>query len=199
MRVFLGITGASGAPYAARLLEALAGAGCEIGLCASRAGIEVLATELYGDARLSSDETLARLTEPVREAVTLHDERDWHAPYASGSAKVDGYVICPCSMGTLGTIASGAMSNLIQRAASVALKEERKLVLCPRETPLSTIHLENMLRVRQAGATVLFLAPGFYHRAETVDDLVDFVVARILDHVGLEHALTPRWGQEGEA
>src|SRR5262245_11971069 len=156
MRVFLGITGASGAPYAARLLEALAGAGCEVGLCASRAGIEVLATELYGDARLSADETLARLTEPVRDAVTLYDERDWHAPYASGSAKVDGYVICPCSMGTLGTIASGGMSNLIQRAASVALKEERKLVLCPRETPLSTIHLENMLRVRQAGATVLF-------------------------------------------
>ena len=128
----------------------------------------MLATELYGDARLSPDETLARLTEPVRDAVTLHDERDWHAPYASGSAKVDGYVICPCSMGTLGTIASGAMSNLIQRAASVALKEERKLVLCPRETPLSTIHLENMLRVRQAGATVLFLAPGFYHGAASV-------------------------------
>jgi len=196
MRVFLGITGASGAPYAARLLEALAGAGCEIGLCASRAGIEVLATELYGDARLSSDETLARLIEPVRESVTLHDERDWHAPYASGSAKVDGYVICPCSMGTLGTIASGAMSNLIQRAASVALKEGRKLVLCPRETPLSTIHLENMLRVRQAGATVLFLAPGFYGAADTVDDLVDFVVARALDQIGLDNALAPRWGDK---
>ena len=196
MRVFLGITGASGAPYAARLLEALAGAGCEIGLCASRAGIEVLATELYGDARLSSDETLARLIEPVRESVTLHDERDWHAPYASGSAKVDGYVICPCSMGTLGTIASGAMSNLIQRAASVALKEGRKRVHCPRETPLSTIHLENMLRVRQAGATVLFLAPGFYHGAETVGDLVDFIVARCLDQLGLEHSVTPkRWGE----
>jgi len=196
MRVFLGITGASGAPYAARLLEALAGAGCEIGLCASRAGIEVLATELYGDARLSSDETLARLIERVRESVTLHDERDWHAPYASGSAKVDGYVICPCSMSTLRTIASGAMSNLIQRAASVALKEGRKLVLCPRETPLSTIHLENMLRVRQAGATVLFLAPGFYHGAETVGDLVDFIVARCLDQLGLEHSVTPkRWGE----
>src|SRR5215204_5475076 len=195
MRVFLGITGASGAPYAARLLQALAGAGCEVGLCASRAGIEVLATELYGDARLSPDETLARLTEPVRDAVTLHDERDWHAPYASGSAKVDAYVICPCSMGTLGTIASGAMSNLIQRAASVALKEERKLVLCPRETPLSTIHLENMLTLRRAGATILFLAPGFYHGAETVDDLVDFVAARALDHIGLENALVPRWGQ----
>ena len=196
MRVFLGITGASGAPYAARLLEALAAGGAEIGLCASRAGIEVLATELYGDARLSPDETLARLTEPVRDAVTLHDERDWHAPYASGSAKVDGYAICPCSMGTLGTIASGAMSNLIQRAASVALKEGRKLVLCPRETPLSTIHLENMLRVRQAGAVVLVLAPGFYHGAETVDDLVDFVVARCLDQLGLEHELTRRWGEQ---
>jgi flavin prenyltransferase len=196
MRVFLGITGASGAPYASRLLEALAAGGCEIGVCASRAGIEVLATELYGDARLSPDETLARLTEPVRDAVTLYDERNWHAPYASGSAKVDAYVICPCSMGTLGTIASGAMSNLIQRAASVALKEERKLVLCPRETPLSTIHLENMLRVRQAGAVVLFLAPGFYHGAESVDDLVNFVVARCLDQLGLEHELTRRWGQD---
>ena len=196
MRVFLGITGASGAPYAARLLESLAGAGCEIGLCASRAGLEVIATELYDDARLSADETLARLTEPVRDAVTLHDERDWHAPYASGSAKVDGYVICPCSMGTLGTIASGAMSNLIQRAASVAIKEGRKLILCPRETPLSTIHLENMLRVRQAGATVLFLAPGFYHGARSVDDLVDFVVARCLDQLGLDHELVRRWGQD---
>ena len=195
MRVFLGITGASGAPYAARLLEALAAGGCEIGLCASRAGIEVLATELYA-ARLSPDETLERLTGPVREAVTVYDERDWHAPYASGSAKVDGYVICPCSMGTLGTIASGAMSNLIQRAASVALKEERKLVLCPRETPLSTIHLENMLRVRQAGAVVLFLAPGFYHRASSVDDLVDFIVARCLDQLGLDHELVRRWGQD---
>ena len=167
----------------------------QVGVSISGAAIEVLATELYGDARLSADETLARLTEPVREAVTLHDERDWHAPYASGSAKVDGYVICPCSMGTLGTIASGAMSNLIQRAASVALKEGRKLVLCPRETPLSTIHLENMLRVRQAGAVVLFLAPGFYHGAASVGDLVDFVVARCLDQLGLEHELTRRWGQ----
>src|SRR5215470_12481539 len=164
MRVFLGITGASGAPYAARLLESLAAAGCEIGVCASRAGVEVVATELYGDARLSADETLARLIEPVRDAVTLHDERDWHAPYASGSAKVDGYVICPCSMGTLGTIASGAMSNLIQRAASVALKEGRKLLLVPRETPLSEIHLQNMLRVARMGAVVLPAMPGFYHR-----------------------------------
>jgi 4-hydroxy-3-polyprenylbenzoate decarboxylase len=195
VHVFLGITGASGAPYAARLLEALTEADCDVGVCASSAAIEVLATELYGDARLSRDETLARFTEGTGDNATIYEPNDWKAPYASGSAKVDAYVICPCSMGTLGTIASGAMQNLIHRAASVALKEERKLVLCPRETPLSSIHLENMLTLRRAGATILFLAPGFYHGAESVDDLVDFVVARILDHVGLDQALTPRWGQ----
>ena len=194
MRVFLGITGASGAPYARRLLGALAAADCEVGVCASGAAIEVLATELYGDARLSRDEVLARFTEGAGAAVTVHEPNDWRAPYASGSAKVDGYVICPCSMGTLGTIASGAMQNLVHRAASVALKEERKLIVCPRETPLSAIHLESMLALRRAGATILFLAPGFYHGAETVDDLVDFVVGRILDQLGLDNALIPRWG-----
>jgi 4-hydroxy-3-polyprenylbenzoate decarboxylase len=195
MRVFLGITGASGAPYAARLVEVLAQADVELGICASGAGIEVLATELYGNARLSRDETLERLLEHARGGnVTVYDQQDWKAPYASGSAKVDAYVICPCSMGTLGTIASGAMSNLIHRAASVALKEERRLVLMPRETPLSTIHLRNMLTVKEAGATVLFLAPGFYHGAETVDDLVNFVVGRAVDLIGLDVSLVKRWG-----
>lgn len=194
MHVFLGITGASGAPYAARLLEALAAADCEIGVSASSAGVEVLATELYGNAKLSRDETLARVLEHAPQA-TLYDPNDWKAPYASGSAKVDAYVICPCSMGTLGTIASGAMQNLIHRAASVALKEERRLILMPRETPLSAIHLRNMLTLREAGATILFLAPGFYHGAETVDDLVDFVVARALDQLGVENVAAKRWGQ----
>lgn len=194
MRVFLGITGASGAPYARRLLGALAAADCEVGVCVSGAAVEVLATELYGDALLSRDEVLARFVEGTGDAVSVHEPNDWRAPYASGSAKVDGYVICPCSMGTLGTIASGAMQNLVHRAASVALKEERKLILCPRETPLSTIHLENMLTVRRAGATVLFLAPGFYHGADSVGDLVDFVVGRVLDQLGLDNALVPRWG-----
>ena len=198
MHVFLGITGASGARYAARLLEALAAADCEIGVCASRAGIEVLATELFGDPALPRDEVLARLLENAEGAARIYDPEDWSAPYASGSAKVDAYVICPCSMGTLGTLASGAMSNLSHRAASVALKEERRLVLMPRETPLSAIHLRNMLTLREAGATILFLAPGFYHRAETVDDLVDFIVARCLDQLGLEHSLTRRWGQDAE-
>jgi 4-hydroxy-3-polyprenylbenzoate decarboxylase len=144
MHVFLGITGASGAPYTARLLEALAAADCEIGVCASRAGIEVLGTELFGDQTLPRDETLARLLEHANGAARVYDPEDWNAPYASGSAKVDAYLICPCSMGTLGTVASGAMQNLIHRAASVALKEERRLLLMPRETPLSAIHLRNM-------------------------------------------------------
>jgi 4-hydroxy-3-polyprenylbenzoate decarboxylase len=179
VRVFLGITGASGAPYAHRLLRSLAAADCEVGVSVSGA----------------ANETLARFTEGVGDGVTVYEPNDWKAPYASGSAKVDGYVICPCSMGTLGTVSSGAMQNLIHRAASVALKEERKLILCPRETPLSAIHLENMLTLRRAGATILFLAPGFYHGAESVDDLVDFVVARILDQLGLEQSLVSRWGQ----
>ena len=195
MRVFLGVTGASGAPYAARILEALTEADCEVGVCVSSAGVEVIATELYGDARLSRDETLARFCEHARGEVTVYEPNDWRAPYASGSAQVDAYLICPCSMGTLGTVASGAMQNLIHRAASVALKEERKLIVMPRETPLSTIHLQNLLTLKQAGATILFLAPGFYHGAETVGDLVDFVAGRAMDLVGLENTLVKRWGQ----
>ena len=194
MRIFLGITGASGAPYAVRLLQALLEADCEVGVCASSAGIEVIGTEVFGDPRLPRDEVLARITEGGGDAATVYDPSDWGSPYASGSAKVDGYVICPCSMATLATVASGSMQNLIHRAASVALKEERKLVLMPRETPLSTIHLETMLAARRAGATILFLAPGFYHGAESVEDLVDFVVARALDQLHVENALIKRWG-----
>ena len=196
MRIFLGITGASGAPYAVRLLQALVAAECEVGVCASSSGIEVIGTEVYGDQRLPRDEVLARMTEGAGDAVTVYDPGDWSSPYASGSAKVDGYVVCPCSMSTLATIASGAMQNLVHRAASVALKEERKLVLMPRETPLSTIHLETMLTAKRAGATILFLAPGFYHGAESVDDLVDFIVGRALDQLGLDNALVKRWGDE---
>ena len=195
MRVFLGITGASGAPYAEKLLQALAGAGCDVLLCASRAATQVLATELYGDARLSPDETLARLVEPVRDAVALYDEQDWRSPAASGSARIDGYVICPCSMGTLAAIAGGSITNLIQRAASVALKEGRTLVLMPRETPLSAIHLRTMAEAQQAGAVILMLAPGFYHGWESVGELLDFIVARCLDQLGIEHRLVREWGR----
>jgi 4-hydroxy-3-polyprenylbenzoate decarboxylase len=195
VRVFLGVTGASGAPYAARLLQTLAGAGCEIGLCASRAGVEVLATELYGDASLAAETVLERFVGDAREQVTAYAIDDWKSPYASGSARVDAYVVCPCSMSTVGTLATGAMANLIHRAASVALKEGRKLVLVPRETPLSSIHLRGLATLHDAGATILFAAPGFYHGAETIDDLVDFVVARCLDQLGVEHSLTRRWGE----
>jgi flavin prenyltransferase len=194
VNVFLGITGASGAPYAARLLEALVNAGCEVGVCISDAGFEVLATELYGDPSLSHEAVLDRFI--PGDGVAVFGKQDYQAPFASGSAKVDGYVVCPCSMATAATIAAGAMANLVHRAASVALKEERKLVLVPRETPLSAIHLENLLRLRRAGATIVFAAPGFYHAPQTVGDLVDFVVARCLDQLRIENRLMQPWGQD---
>ena len=195
MNVFLGITGASGAPYAARLLDALVAADVQVGLCISRAGYEVMATELYGDITLPHEQVLEQFVDG-RDGVAVHSEHDWRAPYASGSAKVDAYVICPCSMGTAGTIASGTMSNLIHRAASVAIKEGRKLIVVPRETPLSDIHLENLLRLRRAGAVVLMAAPGFYNAPQTIGDLIEFVVGRCLDQLGIENRLTKRWGQE---
>jgi 4-hydroxy-3-polyprenylbenzoate decarboxylase len=195
MNVFLGITGASGAPYAARLLSALSESGAQVGVSISDSGFEVLATELHDDPAMARDEVVARLTDGLA-GVTVYDVKDFKSPYASGSAKVDGYVICPCSMATAGTIAAGAMANLVHRAASVALKEERKLILVPRETPLSTIQLENLLRLRRAGATVLFAAPGFYNSPQTIDDLIGFVVGRCLDQLGIENRLTRRWGQE---
>ncbi len=194
MRVFLGITGASGAPYAKGILDGLVAAGAEVGLCASAAGIEVLATELHRDASLPRDDVLARFVGDAG-SVEVYEADDWKSPYASGSARVDAYVVCPCSMATVGTLASGAMSNLIHRAASVALKERRKLVLVPRETPLSLIHLNGLATLQQAGAVILFAAPGFYHGAESVQDLVDFVVARCLDQLGIDTSLVGRWGE----
>jgi len=194
LHIFLGITGASGAPYADRLLRRVVELDCEVGICASRSGIEVLATELYDEPELSREEVLERFTFGL-DGVAVYAEQDWKSPYASGSARVDAYVICPCSMSTVGTIATGAMANLIHRAASVALKEERKLVLVPRETPLSLIHLQGLTTLRQAGATILFAAPGFYHGWESVDDLIEFVVERALDQIGLDREGARRWGQ----
>jgi flavin prenyltransferase len=193
MNVFLGVTGASGAPYAARLLRALVDADCEVGLAASAAGVEVLATELYGDPTLPRDDVLDRFT-GGSSSVTVYGVNDYKSPYASGSARVDAYVLCPCSMSTVGTLAAGAMTNLIHRAASVALKERRTLVLVPRETPLSAIHLRGLATLHEAGAVILFAAPGFYHGAETVQDLVDFIVARCLDQLGIDNDLIKRWG-----
>jgi flavin prenyltransferase len=194
VKIFLGITGASGAPYAARLLQALSASGAEVGLCLSDAGVQVCATELYGDISLSREAVTERLVDGL-DGVTVVGLRDYSTPYASGSARVDGYIVCPCSMSTAASIAAGAMANLIHRAASVAVKEERKLVLVPRESPLSTIHLENLLRLRGAGATIVFAAPGFYHAPQSIDDLVNFVVARCLDQLGIDQTLVNRWGQ----
>jgi 4-hydroxy-3-polyprenylbenzoate decarboxylase len=195
MRVFLGVTGASGAPYAKGILDALVASGADVGLCASTAGVEVIATELYGDALLPRAEVLTRFVGDADGSVTVYGTDDYRSPYASGSARVDAYVVCPCSMATVGTLAAGAMANLIHRAASVALKERRRLVLVPRETPLSSIHLRGLATLNEAGAVILFAAPGFYHGAETIQDLVDFVVARCLDQLGIEHSLVRRWGE----
>ncbi|MBA3332807.1 MAG: UbiX family flavin prenyltransferase [Actinobacteria bacterium] len=195
VRIFLGVTGASGAPYAERLLRALVAADCEVGLSASRSGIEVIATELYRDPSITREEVLERFVGAAGSNVTVYGESDFKSPYASGSARVDGYVVCPCSMATVGTLASGAMQNLIHRAASVALKERRTLVLVPRETPLSSIHLRGLATLNEAGAVILFAAPGFYHAPETIDDLVDFLVARCLDQLGIENVLAKRWGE----
>jgi 4-hydroxy-3-polyprenylbenzoate decarboxylase len=192
--VVLAVTGASGAPYAVRLLEALAAAGREVWLIVSSHGWRLLDTE-SGVASL--DALRARVGGAAWDArVTVFDDGDRGARPASGSARNAGMVICPCSMGTVASIAAGTSRSLVERAADVALKERRPLVLVPRETPLSAIHLENMLRVTRAGAVVLPAAPGFYHRPTTIDELVDFVVARVLDHLGVEHAVGRRWGEE---
>ena len=195
MKVFLGITGASGGAYASRLLELLVAQDCEVGLCVSDTGVKALAIELFDNQQLARAEVIERLLAPIKGSVQVFEPDDFGAPFASGSARVDAFVVCPCSMSSAGQIAAGAGPNLIHRAAAVALKEERKLVLVPRETPLSSIHLEALLKLRRAGATILFAAPSFYGRPESMQDLIDTVVARVLDQLGVEHSLGARWGE----
>jgi 4-hydroxy-3-polyprenylbenzoate decarboxylase len=191
--IVVAITGASGAPYAVRLLEALVAAGQPLQLIVSDHGLRLLRTEtdLAG-----VDDLRARIGAAAWDAhVTVFDDADRGAAPASGSARNGGMVICPCSMGTIAAISQGTSRSLVERAADVALKERRTLVVVPRETPLSAIHLENMLRLTRAGAVVLPASPGFYHRPERIDELVDFVVARVLDHLGLSHDIGRRWGE----
>jgi flavin prenyltransferase len=192
----LGLTGASGAPYAARVLRSLSEAGVDVGVVASRAGRQVIALECYGDREMDPAGALERLVADHGGTARVWEESDYSAPYASGSARTDAVVVCPCSMATVGCIASGVESNLIHRAAAVQLKESRRLVLVPRETPMSEIHLENLLRLRRAGAAVVPAMPGFYHLPETIDDLVDFVAARVLAAAGIDAALLRPWGSE---
>ena len=186
--VTLGITGASGAPYAVRLLRALNDSGTAVRLIVSGYGLRLLAEESGIDG---IDGLRAATGDWSR--VELYDALDRGATPASGSAPSRGMVVCPCSMGTLASIAAGTSRNLVERAADVALKERRPLILVPRETPLSLVHLENMTRLTRAGATIMPAAPGFYHRPRSIEDLVDFVAARILDHLEVEHTLGRRW------
>lgn len=192
--IVVAITGASGAPYAVRLLEVLVERERPVSLIVSAHGVRLLETEMG----ISSVDALRDRIGAAgwRAVVRVFDDRDRGAGPASGSALTAGMVICPCSMGTLSAIAVGASRSLIERAADVTLKERRPLVVVPRETPYSAIHLENMLTLTRAGAIVLPASPGFYHRPRAIGHLVDFVVARVLDHVGVEHTLVPRWGTE---
>jgi 4-hydroxy-3-polyprenylbenzoate decarboxylase len=193
----LGLTGASGAPYAARVLRALADAGARVGVVASRAGRQVIALECYGDRDMDPNGALERLVaDHGGDGVRVWEESDYSAPYASGSAHTDAVIVCPCSMASVGSIAAGVESNLIHRAAAVQLKEGRRLVLVPRETPLSEIHLENLLRLKRAGAAIVPAMPGFYRLPETVADMVDFVAGRVLAAAGIDAALVRPWGGE---
>ena len=195
--IAIGITGASGVIYGQRLLEVLLGTGIEIHLTISESGRLVLKHELDVDIDLD-DFRIESMLPSVTEATNLKywHYKDFMTPIASGSHRTRAMVICPCSGSTLSGIASASSANLIQRAADVHLKEKRPLVLVPRETPLSLIQIENLLSVARAGATVLPASPGFYHGSENVSQLVDFVVARILDHLDVPHQLTERWGGE---
>ncbi len=189
--IVMGITGASGAPYAVRLLQALTAARRPVSLIVSKYGLRLLATE----AGIESIDALRDAVgiEAWASYVEVFSNDDRGAAPASGSSRTAGMIVCPCSMGTLSAIAVGASRSLIERAADVTLKEQRKLVLVPRETPLSAIHLGNMLRLTRAGAVIMPASPGFYHRPEQISDLVDFVVARMLDQLGVEQKLVKRW------
>jgi flavin prenyltransferase len=186
--VVVAMTGASGAPYAVRLLRALNDAAVPVRLIISRTGWRLLQEELD----IGDEGTLRACTGDWRNVIMYRDD-DRGATPASGSAPSRGMVVCPCSMGTLASIAQGTTRSLIERAADVVLKERRRLILVPRETPYSAIHLENMLRVTRAGAVVLPASPGFYHRPGSVADLVDFIVGRILSQLDVEHHLGPSW------
>jgi 4-hydroxy-3-polyprenylbenzoate decarboxylase len=187
--VVLAITGASGAPYAVRLLEALARAEAPVWLMVSGHGMRLLAEE----CGIANIDALRAATGGDWKSVTLFPDSDRGAKPASGSQRTAGMVICPCSMGTLAAVAHGTSRSLIERAADVTLKEGRKLILVPRETPLSLVHLRNMVLCAEAGATVLPAAPGFYHRPSQVRELVDFVVQRVLDQLGMPIEIGARW------
>ena len=196
--IALGITGASGVPYSFRLLEQLLKADCKVYLMISKAAQVVIGmeTDLSLPGRVADMQKF--LTEKYQASagqLQVFGEDEWTAPVASGSNNVKAMVVCPCSMGALSAIACGASNNLLERAADVMLKERKKLIIVPRESPYSDIHLENMLKLSRMDAVIVDANPGFYNQPKSVDDLVDFVVAKILDQLGVEHELQPKWGE----
>jgi 4-hydroxy-3-polyprenylbenzoate decarboxylase len=197
--VTLAFTGASGMPYGMRLLELLLAGDARVYLMYSQAAQIVAHQEMQlvlpSRAR-EAEELFSRRFKVEQGQLRVFGREDWLAPVASGSNPADAMVVCPCTMGTLAAIAAGMSQKLIERSADVMLKENRKLILVPRETPFSAIHLENMLKLARSGAIILPPNPGFYHHPRDIHDMVDFVVARILDHVGIAHTLMPRWGEE---
>ena len=199
--IVVGITGASGAVYAQRLLEVLLQLGRQVQLTISRSGQTLLRQELGLEVDLDQFEPTSLQLKVADDALNLihyYHFANYFSPPASGSARTAGMVICPCSGGTLSAVAQGASTILVQRAADVHLKEKRKLILVPRETPLSLIHIDNMRRVCEAGAVMLPASPGWYHDVRELADLVDFVVARILDQLDVEHTLMRRWGEDSK-
>jgi 4-hydroxy-3-polyprenylbenzoate decarboxylase len=200
--ITVAFTGASGLPYGLRLLECLLASEARVFLVYSPAAQVVARHELDLTLPAQPHAATALLAERYRARpgqLTVFGREDWLSPIASGSNPADAMAICPCSMGTVGALAAGLADNLIERAADVMLKERRPLVLVPRETPLSSIHLDNMSKLAHAGAVILPPAPGFYTRPRTVADIVDFVVARILDQLRVPHELVPRWGDDRAA
>ena len=197
--ITLAITGASGAQYGLRLLQCLLAAECKVYLLLSSAAQVVIRTETDLDLPESLEEQqlfLNEIFEADEDQLQLLAKDDWFSPVASGSSSPSSMVICPASGGTLSAIAHGASNNLIERAADVALKERRQLIVVPREAPYSAIHLENMLKLTQLGAIVLPASPGFYMQPQTINELIDFIVARILDQLDIEQDLMPRWGED---
>ena len=198
-RVTLAMTGASGAQYGLRLLDCLVREEREVHFLISKAAQLVLATET--DVTLppkpqAMQQFLSEYTGASAGQIRVYDKEDWMAPAASGSGAPTAMVVVPCSTGTLSAIAAGACNNLIERAADVAIKERRQLILVPREAPFSSIHLENMLKLSNLGVTILPASPGFYHKPQSIDDLIDFVVARILNCLNIPQDMLPRWGEQ---
>jgi 4-hydroxy-3-polyprenylbenzoate decarboxylase len=196
--VTLALTGASGMVYGLRLLECLLHQGLRVNLLVSQAAHIVAKQELGVSLPARAGDLQKQLAASLDAAdgqLRVYGRDDWNAPVASGSNAADAMVVCPCSMGTLAAIAHGMSDNLIERAADVTLKENSKLILVPRETPFSVLHLENMLALARMGAVILPPNPGFYHLPQNIEDVIDFIVARILDQLGIEHELMARWGE----